>query len=116
MYDFAVAAVAATAHSPALAFTEVRGVTCGNHRAVEEIVMRPIAKKISGEVKVPGGVMSDAKVLADAAMTVELFYGEAKVASVQTDAAHRVAHAPGVGAAQHALEHEAVRAASGREA
>ncbi|KAK8818259.1 hypothetical protein WA556_006079 [Blastocystis sp. ATCC 50177/Nand II] len=79
VYDFAVAAVAATAHSPALAFTEVRGVTCGNHRAVEEIVMRPIAKKISGEVKV----------LADAAMTVELFYGEAKVASVQTDAAHR---------------------------
>ena len=27
--------------------------------------------------------------LADAAMTVDLFYGEAKVASTQTDAAHR---------------------------
>lgn len=116
MYDFAVVAVAATAHSPALAFTEVRGVTCGNHRAVEEIVMRPIAKKISGEVKVPVGVMSDAKVLADAAMTVELFYGEAKVASVQTDAAHRFVFEGVLSGAYSVRVSDAVRAASGREA
>ena len=96
MYDFAVAAVAATAHSPALAFTEVRGVTCGNHRAVEEIVMRPIAKKISGEVKVPVGVMSDAKVLADAA--------------------HRFVFEGVLSGAYSVRVSDAVRAASGREA
>lgn len=52
MYDFKVAAVPATAHTPSLAFTEARGVVCGGHRRAEEIVLRPIAKRIRGEVKV----------------------------------------------------------------
>lgn len=64
-------------------------MACGNHRVVEEVVLRPIAKRITGEVKVGVWVWREDQVLADAAMTVDLFYGEAKVASTQTDAAHR---------------------------
>ena len=54
--------------------------------------------------------------LAVAAMTVELFYGEAKVASVQTDAAHRFVFEGVLSGAYSVRVSDAVRAASGREA
>lgn len=101
----------ATAHTPALAFTEVRGVVCGGHRKTEEILLRPIAKSIRGEVKVGHRARREAQVLTDTAMTVDLFYGEVKVASAQTDAAHRFVFEGVLSGAYTVRVSDAVRAA-----
>lgn len=91
-------------------------MVCGDHRKTEEILLRPIAKSIRGEVKVGPTARGERQVLTDTVMTVDLFFGEAKVATTQTDATHRFVFEGVLSGAYTVRVSDAVRPARGADA